>query len=52
MVLALRTQEPAVKAASQLIAWPRPAASDLGSDQLVPREGFGFPIPTQDGCPK
>jgi hypothetical protein len=30
MVLALRTQEPAVKAASQLIAWPRPAASDLG----------------------
>ena len=44
MVLALRTREPVVKAASQLIAWPRPAASDLGSDQLVPREGF--PPPT------
>ena len=40
MVLALRTREPAVKTASQLIAWPRPAASDLGSDQLVPREGL------------
>jgi hypothetical protein len=40
MVLALRTREPAVKTASQLIAWPRPAASNLGSDQLVLREGF------------
>ena len=40
MVLALRTREPAVKAASQLIAWPRPAAPDFGSDQLVPREGL------------
>ena len=45
MVLALMTREHAVMTASQLIAWPGSATSGLGSDQLVPREGFPPPTP-------